>query len=308
MTDETIELPITFRVRCSGALHRITLSKRGNVVLHDHPELLSDEVMAVLSNEKCRCLQVRDDWYGFAREGRPKSRVSKPRLSKSVPAKLPNKLARYGAVISGKSNERQRRAQDKKTIRKLYGTSLSEPRFGNHNGPADLIHVRMCKRCEDIAQEANAFLTYATPMTHKWAEAIVDLPMHRNTLTRPTFNPVDRAVYSPDDMNVILSITRSLRWHAHPILMFRAYTKARCILRDEAGRIIATSAVGVSSPGQPDAVELFYAARQNDNDLTIEGSWCLAQKGISGLWEVQKWLPQPPRSIVRRSLGVSDDE
>jgi hypothetical protein len=302
------DLPITFRVRCSGATHTITLTKRGNLMLLDHPELLGDEVMAALSGNKCRCLALRDTWYEFQR-GRPKDSVLIP----PVPKTLPAALARYSALITNKLRDRSIDRKADHDFKRLYGTSLqlneASPKSAFRKDARQrikrVLQERWKLRCEEIMREVDPRLTYDVPVTHSWTTPFLHVPyrwLEQEGNYRPTFSSFDEALQHPDKSNVLIGIARSLRWHVHPILMFRAYIKAHCMLLDKKGRVIATSAVGARLPNQQPGRELFFAARQDDTDLTIGGCWCYAEKGTSGLWEVRKWLPQPPRNIVLRSL------
>ncbi len=50
------------RVRCSGSLHRISITGRGAVLLHDHKDLQAERAMQVIGGEKCRCMEILDAW------------------------------------------------------------------------------------------------------------------------------------------------------------------------------------------------------------------------------------------------------
>jgi hypothetical protein len=65
-------ISISCRVRCSGALHTISLMKDGALVLHDHPNRAEAErAFVALGGEPCRCLQVLDTWRKRERSALP---------------------------------------------------------------------------------------------------------------------------------------------------------------------------------------------------------------------------------------------
>ena len=52
----------TVQVRCSGALHRITLDQNGRLALHDHKKSDHEHAFAALGGQPCRCIEVRQAW------------------------------------------------------------------------------------------------------------------------------------------------------------------------------------------------------------------------------------------------------
>ncbi len=54
--------PVKSLVRCGGRNHRILLTKKGKLVLLDHPHLEEDLTLAALTGEKPRCLEVLEAW------------------------------------------------------------------------------------------------------------------------------------------------------------------------------------------------------------------------------------------------------
>lgn len=62
----------TCRVRCDGHLHTISLTPRGALVLHDHPDRAEAErAFAALGGEPCRCLWVLEAWRRGDRSALP---------------------------------------------------------------------------------------------------------------------------------------------------------------------------------------------------------------------------------------------
>ena len=53
--------PATFEIPCGEETHRITW-RRGKLILEDHPDLRSEEILAALGGDKYACLQLLDGW------------------------------------------------------------------------------------------------------------------------------------------------------------------------------------------------------------------------------------------------------
>lgn len=95
---------ITFRVRCSGALHRISVTNRGKIVLHNHDKenLEGLEALRLLGGQPCKCLLARADLISRMRNKlyyTPKRRKRKyDREAADLPAKvLPKAVADWVA-------------------------------------------------------------------------------------------------------------------------------------------------------------------------------------------------------------------
>lgn len=56
--------PVAFRVRCSGSLHRIRLTRRGKLCLldHDAESCASEKALLALGGAPCRCFQILKAW------------------------------------------------------------------------------------------------------------------------------------------------------------------------------------------------------------------------------------------------------
>ena len=50
------------RVRCSGHMHTITLTESGALVLHDHPDLITERALVALGGKLPRCLAILEAW------------------------------------------------------------------------------------------------------------------------------------------------------------------------------------------------------------------------------------------------------
>jgi hypothetical protein len=56
---------ISVNVKCSGAYHRITLTRNNKLILHNHldkQELEADRVMEAMTDKACRCLAIGRAW------------------------------------------------------------------------------------------------------------------------------------------------------------------------------------------------------------------------------------------------------
>ncbi len=53
---------VEVRVRCSGGMHRILLTERGDLALPHHEDLEAERVLSALTGEKSRCLEILEAW------------------------------------------------------------------------------------------------------------------------------------------------------------------------------------------------------------------------------------------------------
>ncbi|KNZ70325.1 hypothetical protein Tfer_0885 [Thermincola ferriacetica] len=115
---------VSVRVRCEGALHTISITPSGAVVLHDHPDIKADRAFEALGGEPCRCLKVLETWrrgvkLPFYRRdlpaglrpafdaGREKAAARRRRNAKADPLSVPfaTRAAARVARLAGKALE-----------------------------------------------------------------------------------------------------------------------------------------------------------------------------------------------------------
>lgn len=53
--------PAQIQVRCINRMHKITLTQKGKLVLHDHPDLKAELMLGFMAQD-CRCLTVYKQW------------------------------------------------------------------------------------------------------------------------------------------------------------------------------------------------------------------------------------------------------
>lgn len=101
--------PFSFNLRCNNKMHKITLTSKGELVLHGHPHLSSEKMLQHLNKEECSCLRVLRQWKTWEPR-RNGSRAIHPKLKKARLAAIDvkeNRKYKHTSLVYRNSNEEE---------------------------------------------------------------------------------------------------------------------------------------------------------------------------------------------------------
>ncbi len=162
------------RVRCSGRMHTVTLTESGALVLHDHPDLITERALVALGGKLPRCLAILEAWKQKDRATLPP--VLHPALNEAQ-KKTKERVMRntftdpLSVSFRTRAEERVKKIAEDLLQKCAYRRSQSRWAGGNHIACARVGEPHICGGSEQVRSEngkwtgTNSYVSATVPIS-----------------------------------------------------------------------------------------------------------------------------------------------